>query len=167
MSQTHLFTVEMTCGGCSGAVERILGKLKGGEVEDFSVDLEGQKVTVTSSKMSSDEILEKLKKSGKAVSYVGLAWSRWRRQCDHVMIPIRRNKGEREGWRHPGFSTLFSIFFGALTEKHRELLFVQHFTTILNILTLAKKIFSDSWSLVIFGRGRGILCSFPWNMRVT
>ena len=45
----------------------------GGEVEDFSVDLEGQKVTVTSSKMSSDEILEKLKKSGKAVSYVGLA----------------------------------------------------------------------------------------------
>jgi len=73
MSQTHLCTVEMTCGGCSGAVERILGKLKGGEVEDFSVDLEGQKVTVTSSKMSSDEILEKLKKSGKAVSYVGLA----------------------------------------------------------------------------------------------
>ena len=29
MSQTHLFTVAMTCGGCSGAVERILGKLKG------------------------------------------------------------------------------------------------------------------------------------------
>ena len=26
---THTFTVEMTCGGCSGAVERILNKLKG------------------------------------------------------------------------------------------------------------------------------------------
>jgi len=73
MSQTHLFTVEMTCGGCSGAVERILGKLKGDSVEDFSVDLAGQKVKVTSSKLSVEEITTTLKKSGKAVSYVGPA----------------------------------------------------------------------------------------------
>jgi len=27
--QVHEFKVEMTCEGCSGAVERVLGKLKG------------------------------------------------------------------------------------------------------------------------------------------
>jgi len=70
---THTFTVEMTCGGCSGAVERILGKLKGGTVADFSVDLEGQKVVVISDQMSKEEIMETLKKCGKAVSYVGTA----------------------------------------------------------------------------------------------
>jgi len=73
MSQTHLFTVAMTCGGCSGALERILGKLKGDAVEDFSVDLESKQVRVTSSKMSVDEITTTLKKSGKEVAYVGPA----------------------------------------------------------------------------------------------
>lgn len=27
--QVHEFSVEMTCGGCSGAVEKVLGKLGG------------------------------------------------------------------------------------------------------------------------------------------
>lgn len=29
---THEFKVEMTCTGCSGAVERVLGKLKGKQI---------------------------------------------------------------------------------------------------------------------------------------
>ena len=44
----------------------------GGTVEDFNVDLEGKKVSVTSD-LSSDDIMETLKKCGKAVSYVGTA----------------------------------------------------------------------------------------------
>ncbi|XP_019647395.1 PREDICTED: copper transport protein ATOX1-like [Branchiostoma belcheri] len=67
-TQTHEFTVEMTCGGCSGAVSRVLTKKEG--VEKFDIDLEGKKVFVTSS-LSSEEILETLKKTGKATSYVG------------------------------------------------------------------------------------------------
>jgi hypothetical protein len=39
-------------------------------VDDFSVDLEGQKVKVTAS-LSVDELTATLKKTGKAVAYVG------------------------------------------------------------------------------------------------
>ena len=46
--------------------------LSGDTVDDFQVDLEGQKVKVTS-KLSVDQITATLKKSGKAVSYVGVA----------------------------------------------------------------------------------------------
>ncbi|CAH1266928.1 ATOX1 [Branchiostoma lanceolatum] len=67
-TQTHEFTVEMTCEGCSGAVNRVLGKKEG--VEKFDVDLPGKKVFVTTS-LTSDEILETLKKTGKATNYVG------------------------------------------------------------------------------------------------
>jgi copper chaperone len=37
----------MSCGGCSGAVERILNKAEG--VESFDIDLEAKKVTVRGS----------------------------------------------------------------------------------------------------------------------
>ncbi|XP_078602737.1 copper transport protein ATOX1-like [Branchiostoma floridae x Branchiostoma japonicum] len=67
-TQTHEFTVEMTCEGCSGAVTRVLTKKEG--VDNFDIDLPGKKVFVTSS-LSSDEILETLKKTGKATNYVG------------------------------------------------------------------------------------------------
>lgn len=29
MSHTYEFNVTMTCGGCSGAIDRVLGKLEG------------------------------------------------------------------------------------------------------------------------------------------
>lgn len=66
---THEFKVEMTCTGCSGAVERVLGKLKE-KVEKVDIDLDNKKVFVTST-LSSDELLETLKKTGKEVNYVG------------------------------------------------------------------------------------------------
>jgi len=71
MSQVYEFNVEMTCGGCSGAVERVLGKL-GDKVENVQIDLENKKVFVTSSQLNADELLESIKKTGKTTSYVGL-----------------------------------------------------------------------------------------------
>ncbi|KAG6459841.1 hypothetical protein O3G_MSEX011632 [Manduca sexta] len=69
MSSTHIFNVEMTCEGCSGAVERVLGRLKGQGVEDFSISLPEQKVSVRSS-LSADQLLEVIKKTGKKTTYV-------------------------------------------------------------------------------------------------
>ncbi|XP_038056960.1 copper transport protein ATOX1-like [Patiria miniata] len=69
-TQKHVFTVEMTCEGCSGAVTRVLNKQKD-KVSKFDVDLAQQRVVVEST-LSSDELLEILKKTGKATTYVGL-----------------------------------------------------------------------------------------------
>ncbi|XP_064551583.1 copper transport protein ATOX1 [Drosophila montana] len=66
----HEFKVEMTCGGCASAVERVLGKL-GDKVEKVNVNLDEKTVSV-SSNLSSDELLEQLRKTGKSVSYVGV-----------------------------------------------------------------------------------------------
>ncbi|XP_063611580.1 copper transport protein ATOX1-like [Penaeus indicus] len=65
----HEFTVEMTCEGCSGAAKRVLGKL-GDKVSNVDISLETKKVIVTST-LSSDELLETLKKTGKDVTYLG------------------------------------------------------------------------------------------------
>jgi len=70
MPQRYEFTVEMTCGGCSGAVTRVLNKKEG--VVKFDIDLEGKKVFVETD-LSSDDILETLKKTGKATTFVGTA----------------------------------------------------------------------------------------------
>ncbi|XP_055536824.1 copper transport protein ATOX1 [Wyeomyia smithii] len=67
---TYEFKVEMTCTGCSGAVEKVLGKLKE-KVEKVDIDLDNKKVFVTSN-LSSEELLETIKKTGKGVTYVGL-----------------------------------------------------------------------------------------------
>jgi len=61
--------MEMTCDGCSGAAKRVLAKL--GET-NIEISLEKQRVWVESER-SSDELLETLKKTGKAVSYIGTA----------------------------------------------------------------------------------------------
>ena len=67
----HEFSVEMTCGGCSGAVTRILKKQKdNGKVSSFDVKLEEKKVFVDSD-LSAEDVETILKKSGKAVAYVG------------------------------------------------------------------------------------------------
>jgi len=56
----------MTCEGCANAAKRVLGKL-GDKVSNVVTDVPSQTVTVTTS-LPSDEILETLKKTGKAVS---------------------------------------------------------------------------------------------------
>lgn len=68
-SKTYEYTLEMTCEGCSNAAKRVLGKL-GDAVQDLNIDLENKKVFVTTT-LSSEEILEALKKTGKAASFVG------------------------------------------------------------------------------------------------
>ncbi|KAB0799374.1 hypothetical protein PPYR_07254 [Photinus pyralis] len=67
--QTHEYTVEMTCEGCSGAVQRVLGKLEGKGVSKIDIDLKGQNVKVTST-LAADDILDIIKKTGKKVEYV-------------------------------------------------------------------------------------------------
>ncbi|CAL5870005.1 uncharacterized protein PFLUO_LOCUS4238 [Penicillium psychrofluorescens] len=63
----YKFNVTMTCGGCSGAVERVLKKLDG--VKEFDVSLESQTATVnTGPDVSYETVLDKIKKTGKTVN---------------------------------------------------------------------------------------------------
>ncbi|KAF9584817.1 Cytosolic copper metallochaperone [Lunasporangiospora selenospora] len=62
----YKYDVVMSCGGCSGAVSRALGKLEG--VEKYDVSLETQKVTVESNSLTEDEILDVIRKTGKTAS---------------------------------------------------------------------------------------------------
>ncbi|KAF3911950.1 hypothetical protein AA313_de0202204 [Arthrobotrys entomopaga] len=63
---THEYWVPMTCSGCSGAVERILGRWKntpGLESLEYTTDLDTKKVTVIAPEgIPSDDILAKLQK---------------------------------------------------------------------------------------------------------
>ncbi|XP_026765083.2 copper transport protein ATOX1 [Galleria mellonella] len=68
---THVFNVEMTCEGCSSAVERVLNRLKGQGVESVSISLPEQKVVVKST-LSGDQLLDVIKKTGKKTTYVGI-----------------------------------------------------------------------------------------------
>ncbi|KAF7778695.1 hypothetical protein Agabi119p4_3040 [Agaricus bisporus var. burnettii] len=64
---TYKFDVKMTCGGCSGAITRALNKAKDNkEVSSFDVSLEKQEVVVKSG-LGYEDILEKIKKTGKEV----------------------------------------------------------------------------------------------------
>ncbi|KAJ3219610.1 Hydroxymethylglutaryl-CoA synthase, cytoplasmic [Dinochytrium kinnereticum] len=62
---TYKFKVGMTCGGCSGAVNRILSKTDG--VSSFDISLETQTVVVNTASLSKDQVFEAIKKSGKPV----------------------------------------------------------------------------------------------------
>ncbi|PYH47686.1 copper metallochaperone ATX1 [Aspergillus saccharolyticus JOP 1030-1] len=63
----YKFDVTMSCGGCSGAVERVLKRLEG--VKSFDVSLESQTATVvTDSSVSYETVLATIKKTGKAVT---------------------------------------------------------------------------------------------------
>ncbi|KAJ7221554.1 hypothetical protein GGX14DRAFT_353344, partial [Mycena pura] len=65
----YKFDVKMTCSGCSGAITRVLERAKNdpeGGVEDYTVTLEKQEVLVRGS-IPYDNLLEKLKKTGKEV----------------------------------------------------------------------------------------------------
>ena len=86
--QVHEFNVTMTCSACSAAVERVLGRKQGDnlyesrdiantnwftilEVQKIDIDMEKQKVYVTSS-LSDEDLLAALKKTGRECSYVGV-----------------------------------------------------------------------------------------------
>ena len=64
MTNTIILKVAMMCTGCSGAVERVLGKMEG--VQSFDVNLETQKVTVVGT-VTHEEVVTKIAKTGKAV----------------------------------------------------------------------------------------------------
>ncbi|KAL1967510.1 hypothetical protein VTN77DRAFT_3025 [Rasamsonia byssochlamydoides] len=64
---TYKFNVSMSCGGCSGAVERVLKKLDG--VKSYEVSLESQTATVVAEdSLSYDTVLATIKKTGKTVN---------------------------------------------------------------------------------------------------
>lgn len=81
---TYNFNITMTCGGCSGAVERVLKKLDGSYnpptmfttilmpvsgVKSFDVSLDNQTANViTEPSLDYSTVLEKIKKTGKKVN---------------------------------------------------------------------------------------------------
>eukprot|EP00230_Micromonas_polaris_P004114 CAMPEP_0119207942 /NCGR_PEP_ID=MMETSP1327-20130426/278_1 /TAXON_ID=38833 /ORGANISM="Micromonas pusilla, Strain RCC2306" /LENGTH=69 /DNA_ID=CAMNT_0007204361 /DNA_START=35 /DNA_END=244 /DNA_ORIENTATION=+ len=64
MSDHIVLKVAMMCSGCSGAVERVLGKMEG--VQSFDVNLETQKVTVVGTATLA-QVMDTIAKTGKAV----------------------------------------------------------------------------------------------------
>ncbi|XP_018310058.1 copper transport protein ATOX1 [Mycetomoellerius zeteki] len=66
-AQVHEFNVDMTCEGCSTAVQNVLKKKAG--IDDIKIDLPEKKVFVTTA-LNSNEILETLKKTGKTCQFL-------------------------------------------------------------------------------------------------
>ncbi|KAL7932324.1 hypothetical protein V8C35DRAFT_308049 [Trichoderma chlorosporum] len=67
MADTHTyeFNVTMTCGGCSGAIDRVLKKLDG--VESYEVSLENQSAKVVTA-LPYETVLAKIAKTGKTIN---------------------------------------------------------------------------------------------------
>ncbi|KAF4443242.1 antioxidant and metal homeostasis factor [Fusarium acutatum] len=67
MTDTHTyeFNITMSCGGCSGAIDRVLKKLDG--VESYDVSLENQTAKVVTA-LPYDTVLQKIAKTGKKVN---------------------------------------------------------------------------------------------------
>ncbi|KAB2579048.1 putative iron copper transporter protein [Lasiodiplodia theobromae] len=64
---SYKFNITMTCGGCSGAVDRVLKKLDG--VKSHTVSLETQTAEVTAAdSLDYDTVLNTIKKTGKKVN---------------------------------------------------------------------------------------------------
>ncbi|MCJ1469060.1 Cytosolic copper metallochaperone [Pseudocyphellaria aurata] len=61
----YTFHVKMSCGGCSGAVDRVLKKTEG--INSYSVSLEAQTADVYTDTVEYATLLEKIKKTGKTV----------------------------------------------------------------------------------------------------
>ncbi|KAL6494293.1 Cytosolic copper metallochaperone [Orobanche gracilis] len=67
-SQTVVLKVAMSCGGCVGAVKRVLEKMEA--VESFDIVLEEQKVTVkVKDNVQPDEVLQVVSKTGKKTCF--------------------------------------------------------------------------------------------------
>ncbi|KAL9095677.1 MAG: hypothetical protein Q9165_002109 [Trypethelium subeluteriae] len=63
----YKFNVSMSCGGCSGAVERVLKKLDG--VKSYDVSLETQTANIVADEsLDYNTVLEKISKTGKKVN---------------------------------------------------------------------------------------------------
>ncbi|XP_011494286.1 PREDICTED: copper transport protein ATOX1 [Ceratosolen solmsi marchali] len=67
--QTYEYNVDMTCEGCSNAVQRVLGKVS--DISKLTIDLPSKKVFVTTN-LDHNQILESIKKTGKTCSFVGV-----------------------------------------------------------------------------------------------
>ncbi|ETS79229.1 Metal homeostasis factor atx1 [Pestalotiopsis fici W106-1] len=66
-NHTYKFNVSMSCGGCSGAVDRVLKKLDG--IESYDVSLEKQEATVIAKpELDYETVLKTIKKTGKKVN---------------------------------------------------------------------------------------------------
>ncbi|CAK7229346.1 Cytosolic copper metallochaperone [Sporothrix bragantina] len=64
---TYKFNVSMSCGGCSGAVDRVLKRLEG--VKSYEVSLESQSATVVAEPtLSYETVLRTISKTGKKVN---------------------------------------------------------------------------------------------------
>jgi len=62
----YKFEVKMTCGGCTGAIERVLKKLDGVKSYDVSLDKQTAEITADES-LDYATVLEKIKKTGKTI----------------------------------------------------------------------------------------------------
>ncbi|KAH6663389.1 heavy-metal-associated domain-containing protein [Halenospora varia] len=63
----YKFDVTMSCGGCSGAVTRVLTKLDG--VKSFDVSLDTQTATVVAApELTYEKVLQTIQKTGKKVT---------------------------------------------------------------------------------------------------
>jgi copper chaperone len=68
-SETITLKVAMACGGCSAAVERVLGKMK--EVTSVDCSLDDQRVVVvTDGTIGKDKVLAAVAKTGKSCELV-------------------------------------------------------------------------------------------------
>jgi copper chaperone len=76
----------MTCGGCSGAVNRVLAKTEG--ISSYDVSLEKQEVLVTGT-IPYDELLEKIKKTGKEVCVASYLISRNEAHPEALVVQVR------------------------------------------------------------------------------
>ncbi|KAF4625019.1 hypothetical protein G7Y89_g13146 [Cudoniella acicularis] len=63
----YKFDVTMSCGGCSGAVNRVLGKLEGVKSYDVSLDTQTALV-VAEPTLSYEKVLQTIQKTGKKVT---------------------------------------------------------------------------------------------------
>lgn len=64
--QTVVLKVAMSCKGCSGAVNRVLGKMEG--VESYDIDMEQQKVTVVGN-VQPEAVFQTVAKTGKKTAF--------------------------------------------------------------------------------------------------
>ncbi|KAK2069786.1 hypothetical protein P8C59_004335 [Phyllachora maydis] len=66
-THTYKFNVTMSCGGCSGAIDRVLKKLDG--IQSYEVSLENQTATVVAApSLPYEMVLKTIAKTGKKVN---------------------------------------------------------------------------------------------------
>ncbi|KAK4957009.1 Cytosolic copper metallochaperone [Elasticomyces elasticus] len=101
----HIYKIDitMTCGGCSGTVERVLKKLDGIKSYDVSLDTQSANLVAADS-LDYQTILEKIKKTGKKVNKGeadGELWTfktmiGWRSRRRGTTVCVESESG---GWR--------------------------------------------------------------------